>query len=117
MNQQIIAELCAEAAEGILDYRPHYEIKLMQRSTPSKRQVAFMLCEDAPEVIDERPEEDVLIIWGTTQDGRIGHVVCKYYPVYEVLTAYFPGETEPYKWEDDTYRTRRIPPGERYDLL
>ena len=117
MNQQIIAELCAEAAEGILDYRPHYEIKLMQRSTPSKSQVAFMLCEDAPEVIDERPEEDVLIIWGTTQDGRIGHVVFKYYPVYEVLTAYFPGETEPYKWEDDTYRTRRIPPGERYDLL
>lgn len=66
-----------------------------------------MLCEDAAQVIDDDPERDRLLIWGTVSDGRIGHVLCGYYPAYRVITAYYPGETEPFKWVDREYRVRR----------
>ena len=69
-----------------------------------------MLCDDAPQVIDDYTAENTLLIWGTVGDGRIGHVLCGYYPQYRVITAYFPGETEPYKWVDSEYRVRRSGP-------
>ena len=107
MNQHILEELCQAATGDTLTYTPHYLTQANERPTPSKPDVVFMLCRDAPEVIEDTPERDTLLIWGTSNDGRIGHVLCSYYPVYQVITAYFPGETEPHKWESSDYRIRR----------
>ena len=107
MNHQIIAELCIEAAAETLVYSDHYKHQMERRSTPSRADITHMLCEDAPQIIDEETERDRLLIWGTAADGRIGHVLCSYCPEYRVITAYFPGDTEPYKWVDTDYRVRR----------
>jgi hypothetical protein len=69
-----------------------------------------MLCDDAPEVIEDYPDDKPFsscLIWGTTTDGRIGHVLFTYPPDCWVITAYFPAETEPHKWTDSNYRIRK----------
>ena len=112
MNQQIITELCVEAKEDTLYYSDHYRQQTRRRPTPSRTDIVHILCDDAPEVIDNDTRGNTLLIWGTAADGRIGHVLCGYYPEYRVITAYFPGETEPYKWVDSNYRVRRSGPEE-----
>ena len=74
---------------------------------PTAPDVAYLLCDDAPEIIEEEPERNSLLIWGTLADGRVAHILCSYHPGYQVITGYFPGETEPYKWADSEYRVRR----------
>lgn len=106
MNQHIIAELCREAVAGALDYAAHYALRVENRPTPRKGDLTFILCADAPEVIEENAERDTILVWGRAADGRIGHILIKYHPAYRVVTAYFPAETEPYKWSDDEYRIR-----------
>lgn len=108
MNQHIIEELCQEAAAETLVYNLHYQRQARQRPTPSIPEITHMFCQDEPQVIEDQRDRDTLLIWGTVPDGRIGHVLCSYYPDYRVITAYFPGETEPHKWADSEYRTRRI---------
>lgn len=106
MNQHIIVELCRETINGTLAYASHYDLRAESRPTPGKSDITFILCADAPEVIEENGERDTLLVWGTVADGRIGHILIKYQPAYQVVTAYFPAETEPYKWADDEYRVR-----------
>lgn len=106
MKQRLIEELCAAADTDTLIYSPHYRQRARRRPSPQERDIIYILCADAPEIIEERTEDSVCLIWGTATDGRISHVLCEYYPGYRVVTAYFPSETEPYKWEDSEYRIR-----------
>lgn len=106
MNQRILSELCQEAVSGALAYASHYALREGNRPTPRKADITFILCADAPEVLEENTERDTFLVWGTVADGRIAHILIKYHPVYRVVTAYFPAETEPYKWADDEYRIR-----------
>ena len=109
MYQSRIAKLCAAAASGSLIGMRHYTQKLMtRRATPNQEDIRFLLCEDAPEVIEDYPEDSrgaLCLIRGETDSGRVGHVVCSCPPDYRVITAYFPAETQPLKW-DSGYRIR-----------
>lgn len=107
MNQRLIEELCAAADADTLIYSPHYQRRARRRPCPQERDIVYILCDDAPKVIEERTEDSVCLIWGVTADGRVGHILSEYYPAYRVATAYFPSETEPYKWADSEYRIRR----------
>ena len=104
-----IADLCLSATSGTLRYSQHYTQNFLSHATPSRDEIRFLLCDDAPEVIEDypqRPKGSRCLIWGTTDgDSRIGHVVCANPPDSTVVTAYFPAETEPDKWEDN-YRRR-----------
>ena len=109
MYERRIAGLCLDATLGLLGYTRHYTRRLRQRPTPSREEIIFLLCEDSPQVIEDYPQDAMgssCLIWGTTdRNGRIGHVVCANPPVSQVITAYFPAETDPEKW-DDNYRRR-----------
>jgi hypothetical protein len=108
MYQSRIAKLCAAAASGSLISIPHYTQRLTTRATPNQEDIRFLLCEDAPEVIEDYPEDErgaTCLIRGETDSGRVGHVVCSYPPDNRVITAYFPAETQPWKW-DSGYRIR-----------
>jgi hypothetical protein len=110
MYEERIAELCRAASNGIMRPRSHYKRRLKSRPSPNEQDILFILCDDNPEVIEDNPFDSpssCCLVWGTTADGRIGHVLCGYYPEYTIITAYFPAETEPYKWEDEEYRVRR----------
>lgn len=105
-----IGELCFDVASGSMRYSRHYYRRLQQRRpTPNREDIRFLLCEDDPEVIEDCPNDyrgPRCLVWGTTNiNGRVGHVVCGYPPDSQVITAYFPAETEPEKW-DDNYRIR-----------
>lgn len=104
-----IGGLCLDATSGSMRYSRHYTRQLLDRPTPSRSEIRFLLCEDAPQIIEDYPQDSLgscCLIWGQTNlNGRIGHVVCGNPPDSRVITAYFPAETEPEKWEDD-YRIR-----------
>ena len=109
MYERRIAGLCLDATSGLLEFSDHYYQRLFSRPTPSRGQIRFLLCEDDAQVIEDYTEDNrgpCCLIRGTTDfDGRIGHVVCANLSKSKVITAYFPAETEPDKWEDD-YRRR-----------
>ena len=68
-----------------------------------------MLCNDDPMIIEENPyhsEGPTCLIWAKTLDGRIGHLVCPYEPINTIISAYFPADTNPEKWDAD-YIVRR----------
>ena len=112
MYERRITELCEAADNGTLKPRPHYARRLESRPTPTENDIRFILCDDAPEIIEDYPDDtpySSCLIWGTTSDGHVGHVLCSYSREYWIITAYFPAETEPYKWADDDYRIRRRP--------
>ncbi len=104
MQDNRIEELCRAAADGTLDYTDHYDERVNERPTPDKPEVRFMLCDDDPLVIETRGR--LFLVWGRTAEGRIGHLLCSVLPVCRVMTAYFPGETQPEKWADADYRIR-----------
>jgi hypothetical protein len=106
-NTSRMTTLRAQALSSSLSFSRHYNFRLSSRPTPSVGQIQFILCDDAPKVIEDYPERDRYLICGTTDnDGRVGHLVCTNPPNSMVITAYFPGETEPDKWEND-YRKRK----------
>ena len=110
MREYLIEALGWAASHGQLEPSLHYDFQETERPTPDDADIAFMLCADAPEVIELNPEAEPnssCLVWGKTADGRIGHILCGYYPEYLIITAYFPAETEPYKWADDCYRIRK----------
>jgi hypothetical protein len=104
-----IAGLCLDTISGSMRFSQHYIQQLMSRPTPNQRHIQFLLCEDNPQVIEDYPRDprgSCCLIWGATDNnGRIGHVVCANPPDSQVITAYFPAETDPNKWEDN-YRRR-----------
>ena len=107
MGQSRIAALCAAAASGSLNYTDHYGEQLLSRPTPGRDDIRFILREDDAQVIEDYPHRrNRCLIWGTTQSGRIGHLVCRNEPDSWVVTAYFPADTEAEKWKDN-YRKRR----------
>lgn len=110
MYQSFITELCRAAREGAIAPTYHYKAQFRVRPTPSEQEILFMLCDDAPEVIEDFPHDSkgsYCLLRGINADGRIGHVACGYSRGYNIITAYFPAETEPEKWRDDDYRIRR----------
>ena len=104
-----LSHLCLSVTSGSLRYSHHYTQQFLLRPTPNRDEIRFLLCYDAPEIIEDYPQRPMggrCLIWGTTDsDGRIGHVVCANPPDSTVITAYFPAETEPNKWQDN-YRRR-----------
>ncbi len=109
-HKRRIAKLCAAAASGSLITLPHYTRNLVARPTPNQEDIRFLLCDDAAEVIEDYPEDPrgaACLIRGEINDGRVGHVVFRYPPDYFVITAYFPEDTQPWKW-DSGYRIRII---------
>ena len=110
MREYLIEALCWAVTNGELKPSEHYDFREATRPSPDDADIEFMLCDDAPEVLEVDPEaapNSSCLIWGKTANGRIGHVLCGYYPRYLIITAYFPAETEPYKWIDDEYSIRR----------
>ena len=110
MSGSRIAGLYLDATSGSLRFSQHYVQRLLsQRPTPSQTEVRFLFCDDTPEIIEDYPQDprgDSCLIWGETDsNGRIGHVQCTNPPDALIITAYFPAETEPEKWED-SYRRR-----------
>ena len=108
-SENRLSELCLFATSGLLRYSHHYTQQILSRPTPNRDEVQFLLCYDAPEVIEDylKPSpRSSCLIWGTTDNnGRIAHVVCVNPPEPLIITAYFPAETEPNKWQDN-YRRR-----------
>ena len=104
-----IADLSLDAAAGRLRYSRHYRQRLPARPTPNQSEIRFMLCNDDPQVIEDYPEDSrgssCLIRGETDIDGRVGHLLCSNPPDSLIITAYFPGETEPEEWDTD-YWTR-----------
>lgn len=100
MLNDIIAKLYAAASANTLEFTNHYYSKVRKRPTPSEAEIRFILCDDAPEIIEHYPDDSCLI-WGTTQSNQIGHIVCAYDPPLRVVTSYFPSETHPWKWTGD----------------
>ncbi len=101
--------LCFAAASGTLEYSYHYSARRKSRPMPSAESVQFLLCNDAPEVIEDYPGDprgSSCLIWGIIDDGAVAHVVCRIPPDGLVITAYFPAETRPDKWESN-YKVRR----------
>ena len=114
MYESRIAALCAAAASGSLDRSLHYDQRQWVRPTPDGTEILFILCDDEPQIIEDYPTDprgSCCLIWGTTSSGRIGHLVCGYSPGYRVITAYFPADTQPDRWEDN-YRRRKPIRGE-----
>jgi hypothetical protein len=109
MFESRIAVLSLDAFSDLLRYSQHYTQQLLSRPTPSQAEIRFLLWDDHPQVIEDYPRDPrggSCLIWGTTDScGRVGHVICANPPDSRVITAYFPAETEPDKWEDN-YRRR-----------
>lgn len=108
MDNDIVAKLYAAASANTLAFTNHYYSRESKRPTPSESEVRFILCDDAPEIIEHYPEGrrgPSCLIWGTTHSNEIGHIVCAYEPTPRVVTGYFPARTEPEKWTDD-FRNR-----------
>ena len=107
MSTNRMMALRAQAMSSSLSFSRHYNARLSSRPTPSREEIQFLLCDNAPEVIEDYPERNRCLIYDTTDnDGRVGHLVCTNPPTSMVITAYFPSETEPDKWENG-YRTRK----------
>ena len=101
--------LARAAMSGTLFYTRHYDQQRHKRPTPTRSDITFMLCDDAPMIIDENPdhhEGPTYLVWATRADGRIGHIVCPDDSSNTIITAYFPGCTNPEKWDAD-FITRR----------
>lgn len=108
MLNDIIAKLYAAASANTLAFTDHYRYQSEHRPTPNPSEVRFILCDDAPEIIEHYPNDrrgPCCLIWGTTNSNEIGHIVCAYEPAPRVVTGYFPARTEPEKWTDD-FRNR-----------
>lgn len=109
MFESHIAALSLDATSGALRYSQHYTQQLLSRPTPSQEEIRFLLWDDDPQIIEDYPQDPrggSCLIWGTTDSSdRVGHIICANPPDSQVITAYFPGETEPSKWEDN-YRKR-----------
>jgi hypothetical protein len=115
MFQSITATLCVEAETGRLRYSDHYADQLFSRPTPNRLEIRFLLCDDAPAVIEDYlhdPRGRSCLIWGIMGNHRVGHILCSAPPNSLVVTAYWPAETEPDEWEEN-YQRRRRPPEER----
>ena len=86
-------------------YSIHYRKRLDEgRPMPTESEIAYMLCDDDPMVICQNllhPEGPTTTVWGTVQNGEIGHVICADPPINKVVTAYFPARTQPEKWDPD----------------
>ena len=106
VRESVVAALCAEARARRMQYSLHYVMRLFQRSMPTREEIAYILCGDDPQIIEENEDEGrrSCLIWGIIADGRVGHVLFSYPPVPVVVTAYWP-DTEPTEW-DDNYRRR-----------
>ena len=109
MAENRIAAISLAALNGSLDYSRHYNQQFLSRPTPNRDEIRFLLIEDAPEIIEDYPLDPrgpSCLIWGMTDyEGRIGHLICANPPNTRIVTAYFPGETEPEEWECN-YRRR-----------
>jgi hypothetical protein len=103
MNEALLAMLCAELQAGRLHWTEHYSQRLLERPTPTRSEIRYLLCDDEPEVIE--PYGRSCLIWGIMVDGRVGHVVCSHPPSAVVVTAYWPDDTEPWEWAEN-YRRR-----------
>ena len=109
MDASRLGTLCAAAVSGELLYTDHSRMRLRHRPTPSAYAIRLLLCDDAPEIIEDYPNDprgSSCLVWGIIGDGRVAHVVCRNLPDSRVITAYFPSETEPENWRDN-YRERR----------
>ena len=110
MTDPRIPRLCNATASGLMVYSQHYTQQVMFRPTPRKNDIEFILCHDSPEVIEDYPRDSrgsCSLIWGMVEgDGRVGHIVCSDPPNSRIITAYFPGETQPQAWTDN-YRRRK----------
>ena len=105
----LLSALACAAMTGNLFYTTHYERRFRNRPTPSKSDIRFMLCDDSPMIIGDNPhhgEGPTCLIWAQRADGCIGHLVCRDDFSNVVVTAYFPKDTNPEKWDDD-YITRK----------
>ena len=104
-----LGALAFAAMTGTLSYTSHYEQQVRKRPTPTKSEITFMLCDDAPMIIEDNSyhgKGPTCLIWAKRADGRIGHIVCRDDSSNTVITAHFPGDTNPGKWDDD-YITRK----------
>ena len=110
MNDSRIDALSLAAFSETLDFSAHYYSRYNARPTPSEEEIKFLLWDDDPEVIEDYPNDprgpSCLIMGITGQTGRIAHIVCAYPPESSVITAYFPAETRPERWDGD-YRNRQ----------
>lgn len=105
MNQSRIATLSLAVYSGTLNFSAHYYSKFYARPTPSEEEIKFLLWDNAPEIIEDYPNDprgpSCLIIGTTDLNGRIAHIVCADPPNSAVITAYFPAETRPDQWSND----------------
>jgi hypothetical protein len=104
-----LSALAFAAMTGTLFYTPHYDQQLRKRPTPTRSDITFMLCDDSPMIIEENSDHGkgpICLIWAQRADGCIGHLVCRNDSSNVVVTAYFPEDTNPEKWDDD-YITRK----------
>ena len=105
----LISELCDAATYGGLETSQHYRAKSNLPTIPESPEILFALCQDAPEIIEDYPDDPrggSCLIWGTTADGAVVHLVCGYQHGYTLITAYFPETTAPGKWSSN-FRIRR----------
>lgn len=104
-----LTNLCIAITSGAMQFTDHYAKQLMSRPTPNKNEIKYITCDDTPEIIENEPDGKAgrkYTVWGMADwSGRIGHVICTSPPNPRVITAYYPEETQPYKWTDD-YRRR-----------
>lgn len=101
MAGDLIAAFCEAARSGELHFTPHHFLRLATRPSPNESETSFILCEDAPEIIEESPETSRCLIWGQIRNNEIAHLLCEYWPGFAVITAYFPALTEPDSWSSD----------------
>ena len=108
MDASGIAALCAEATIGTLLYSQHVAAQSLKRDQPNRNHIMHVLCYDQATILEPYPTDPrgaCCLIRGTIEDGRVGHIVCKYPPANYVITTYWP-DTQPEKWSDNTYTTR-----------
>ena len=109
MDASGIDVLCVEAQGGTLLYRAHVAEQSLQRDQPDRNDIIDILCYDTARVIEPYPDDErgkSCLIWGTNQNGRIGHILRGYPPNLWVITTYWP-DLQPQKWTDGGYTIRR----------
>ena len=114
MDQSTIASLCYDIQRDQAYWSEHVVNRIYETTRPARRDVEYMICEDAAAIIERTLEDDrgpSCLIRGEAADGRILHVKFSYPPFPTVITAYWP-DTEPDEWDELFWR--RVQRGEPY---